>query len=211
MYELVEMTTALKIKPEKVIAEYYLDRRERSRVLEKHRRDMEKILADRREIEEKRKLDMSKVGTEEEEETEDPKPEDKIEHLCGKAFLEKDLQAIMDDSIRDEIEIEDIYPDLEDDEAETDFSFWLKSISQCLSGKISKEPVRPASPESDEEEEELEEDIRCMKVVKSVFDEDTASMLVKNYIKYLKVRFYFDSECIMKIRQSRIHPVPSLN
>ena len=204
-----EMAAALNIKPEKVIAEYYLDRRERSRVLEKHRKDMEKILAKRKEIEEKRKLD--KVGTEEEEEAEGPKLEDEIEHLSDKTYLENDLHAIMDDSIRDEIEIEDIYPDLEEDEEETEFSFWLKSISQCLSGKISKEPVRPASPESDEEEEEMEEDIRCMKVVKSVFDEDTASMLVKNYIKYLKVRFYFDSECIMKIRQSRIHPVPSLN
>ena len=50
MYQLVEMATALKIKPEKVIAEYYLDRRERSRVLEKHRKDMEKILAKRKEI-----------------------------------------------------------------------------------------------------------------------------------------------------------------
>ena len=79
--------------------------------------------------------------------------------MSDKTYLENDLHAIMDDSIRDEIEIEDIYPDLEEDEAETDFSFWLKSISQCLSGKISKEPVRPASPESDEEEEEMEEDI----------------------------------------------------
>ena len=112
--------------------------------------------------------------------------------MSDKTYLENDLHAIMDDSIRDEIEIEDIYPDLEEDEEETEFSFWLKSISQCLSGKISKEPVRPASPESDEEEEEMEEDIRCMKVVRSVFDEDTASMLVKNYIKYLKVRFYLD-------------------
>ena len=129
MSQLGEMATALKIKPEKVIAEYYLDRRERSRVLEKHRKDMEKILADRKEIEEKRKLEMSKVGTEEEEEAEDPKPEDKFDHLCDNTFPENDLHAVMDDSIRNEIEIEDIYPDLEEDEAETDFSFWLKSIS----------------------------------------------------------------------------------
>ena len=50
MSQPVEMAAALKIKPEKVIAEYYLDRRERSRVLEKHREDLEQILAKRKEI-----------------------------------------------------------------------------------------------------------------------------------------------------------------
>ena len=34
--------------------------------------------------------------------------------------------------------------DIGEDEAHTEFALWLRSISQCLSGKISKEPVRPA-------------------------------------------------------------------
>jgi hypothetical protein len=38
--------------------------------------------------------------------------------------------------------------------------------------------VRPASPESEEEEEE--EDVHCMRVGKSVFDEDSATILVKS-------------------------------
>ena len=35
--------------------------------------------------------------------------------------------------------------DIEEDKEDAEFALWLRSISQCLSGKISKEPVRPAS------------------------------------------------------------------
>ena len=52
-------------------------------------------------------------------------------------------------------EIEDIFndetdmannedADIEEDTADAEFALLLRSISQCLSGKISKEPVRPA-------------------------------------------------------------------
>ena len=41
--------------------------------------------------------------------------------------------------------------------------------------------------ESDEEEEDIDEEVRHMNTVKSVFDEDTATNLVKNYLNFLKV------------------------
>ena len=58
--------------------------------------------------------------------------------------------------------------DNEDDDS--GFALWLRSISQCLSNKISDDPVvMPAEEEEeeeeDEEDEDLDEDTRCMRYV----------------------------------------------
>ena len=171
------MTADEVIKPEKVISEYFAEKRDRFRIIEKNRNDKEKILERRREIEEKRKEKDSKVCPE--------KPANTMEWEQIISFVDKvHMLKKKDETVNDDNEA-----DSNEDEEENEFSLWLKSISQCLSGKISHDQIRPASPESEEEEEEeeLDEDARCMKIVKSVFDEETASMLVKTYLKYLKV------------------------
>ena len=57
----------------------------------------------------------------------------------------------------------------ESDDSDSGFALWLRSISQCLSNKISDDPV--VMPEEEEEEEESEEDLdedtRCMRYVAS--------------------------------------------
>lgn len=193
------MTTADQPKHEKVIAEYYQEMRERSRILEKSRINMEQILEKRREIEKNRELEneIDCKGKE----TGNEETETKVQHLTmypdeftqqnNGDLVEEDLKYNMEDIFIDETDLaNNDDADIEEDEEDAEFALWLRSISQCLSGKISKEPVRPASPESDEEEEEEEEeDVRCMRVVKSVFDEDSATILVKSYLKYSKVIF----------------------
>ena len=51
----------------------------------------------------------------------------------------------------------------------------------------------------------MDEDIRCMRVVKSVFDEDSATILVKFYLKYSKVIFIYQSHYTLVIFVSN-HP-----
>ena len=45
----------------------------------------------------------------------------------------------------------------------------------------------------------MDEDIRCRRVVKSVFDEDSATILVKFYLKYSKVIFINQSDETLKL------------
>ena len=177
------MTKIEEIKPQAVIAEYYEEKRERAIIVEKNRRNMEKTLETRRVIEEKRNLESFPGGLEIEIETQEA-----MEHLFEDTYEEQDFQFITNDCIFEDEHINDDYEaGIEEVEEDTEFILWMKSISQCLSGKISQDVVRPASPESEEEEEKVEEDVRCMNVVKSVFDEDTATVLVKEYLKYGKV------------------------
>ena len=72
----------------------------------------------------------------------------------------------------------------QDQEADNSFAMWLKSISQCLSNKISDDPVAVPVEEQEEEsdEEDIDEDERCMRVVLSVFDEETATEVIKSYL-----------------------------
>ena len=83
-------------------------------------------------------------------------------------------------------------PTLEADNTEMeagDFSAWLRSISQCLSNKISEDQIINQQDQQDFEadtEEEEEEGERCLSVVRSVFDEDTATDVIKNYLWLLK-------------------------
>ena len=64
--------------------------------------------------------------------------------------------------------------------------FWI-NISSRQASIVSNAIIlesRSLSPESDEEEEELEEDIRCMKVVKSVFDKNKTSNAKSELLTY---------------------------
>ena len=181
------MTTDKIIKHEKVIHEYFQEKKERYRILEKNRLYKEKILERRREIEENRKIN---IVPEECVEVSTECIEKEIDSDVGKKTITCDEKVqIIDENDDDDIEYDEDESDIEEDEEENDFALWLRSITQCLSGKISHDqPPRPPTPESEEEdEEELDEDVRCMKVVKSVFDEETATLLVKSYLKYSKV------------------------
>ena len=60
--------------------------------------------------------------------------------------------------------------DDDDDTDDSSFALWLRSISQCLSNKISADPVvMPAEEEEEDSDEDLDEDTRCMRYVISYF------------------------------------------
>lgn len=95
---------------------------------------------------------------------------------------EKTGEAPLCSSVPDNVDDEDDY-----DEDCNEFHLWLRSISQCLSNKISDDPVVIPNHEEEEEEEEYgDEDERCMQVVKSVFDEETATEVIKSYLTLLR-------------------------
>ena len=185
-----------KIKPANVIADYYEERRERHLILEKNRQNMEKILKVRKEIEKRRKeYIFQPVENEKEFNKEDDSKASEPKTLEFAEQDESDSLIILFDKMRQTTKKIDkcmnhyIYDeDSEEEEDEDNFSMWLKSITQCLSGKICDNPIREATSESDDEDEDADEDVRCMNIVKSVFDEDTATKLVKNYLKFSKVR-----------------------
>ena len=55
----------------------------------------------------------------------------------------------------------------DDETDDSSFALWLRSISQCLSNKISDDPVVMPVEEEEEEDsdEDLDEDTRCMRYV----------------------------------------------
>ena len=177
-----DMVLVRKDKPGRVIADYYEESRERFLMLERNRKEMERILG---------KVRQPGPGQTE---------------MIGEELkdLERDVEdeatEIFDDMIQDDREdivmmntntIDSVAYIEEDDievtDDEDDFALWLRSISQCLSNKICDDPVRVCDEESEEEDEDIEDDERSMKVVKSVFDEETATNFVKTYLQLLKV------------------------
>ena len=89
-----------------------------------------------------------------------------------------------------------------DDKESESFALWLRSISQCLSNKISDDPVvLPQDDEQDSDGEDLDDEEHCMRlvvmvpgnicklcfrVVLSVFDEETATEVIKSYLTILR-------------------------
>ena len=93
--------------------------------------------------------------------------------------------------------------DTDNDNKESEsFALWLRSISQCLSNKISDDPVvLPQDEEQDSDGEDLDDEEHCMRlvvmvpgnicklcfrVVLSVFDEETATEVIKSYLTILR-------------------------
>ena len=91
------MTTADQPKHEKVIAEYYQEMRERSRILKKSRINMVQILERRREIEKNRELEdeIDCKGKE----TGNEETETKVQHLTKVSFPGEYAQQNEDDLV----------------------------------------------------------------------------------------------------------------
>ena len=147
---------------------YYDERKFRTELIENSRKTMENIMKKVEDIDRRR-------GNVVEEVSEFEEPLD--EYLTDAE--ETDSVASPQPNVVEED------PDKEHDNS---FALWLKSISQCLSNKISDDPVAvPVEEEEDEpDEEDIDEDERCMKVVTSVFDEETATEVIKSYLNLLR-------------------------
>ena len=72
--------------------------------------------------------------------------------------------------------------DLEEKE---DFGAWLQFVSQCLKGHPNMTSARRKKEEMFEEKEEKEEseEERCMRVVKSVLDEETVLEMATDFLQ----------------------------
>ena len=73
-----------------------------------------------------------------------------------------------------------------DDEADESFKIWLKDVSECLQGFRKADPDKMQEAAEEELEEETDEE-RCMRIVRSVLDEETALEMVKTYLSFTKV------------------------
>ena len=79
-----------------------------------------------------------------------------------------------------------IEEEYDDDEDET-FKLWLKNVAECLRGFRKADPDKMQEAAEEEMEDESDEE-RCMRIVRSVLDEETALEMVKTYLWFTKVR-----------------------
>ena len=152
-----------------VISSYYDDRKHRTRLIENSRNSMQEIL---------KKVDNRHRNGEKA----DIKRRDFERKQSSKEIK---LQINEDSRAKDAVE----YDEEKVHQKCSNFSVWLRSISQCLSNKISQDPVLMPEAEDDpqdEDGEEMDEDERCMNIVRSVFDEETATEVLKSYLTILR-------------------------
>ena len=150
---------------EDVVTLYYDQRQFRTEIIENTRKTMEEILKRVEAIERRRNIEL--IDTSDDDDDEDEAAKGAVGSECS------------------------VMPVLEDDHYDLearDFALWLRSISQCLSNKISEDVVKlPDTMEEEIEEDEFEdENERCLHVVRSVFDEETATEVIKNYLWLLR-------------------------
>ena len=95
--------------------------------------------------------------------------QDDVEEIAAETRDDKDTQLQTTQENDSEV-VQQEASNVQDDDDETDdssFALWLRSISQCLSNKISDDPVVMPVEEEEEEDsnEDLDEDTRCMRYV----------------------------------------------
>jgi hypothetical protein len=71
--------------------------------------------------------------------------------------------------------------------AKKSFGEWMGFVSRCLQGRLTKEDVGPEEEEEEEQDEGETEAERCMRIVRSVIDEETALDMARTFIKMTKV------------------------
>ena len=177
-------TLVQKESHQNIVAAYLEERKERFYVLEINRKYMEKIIkgeSNNSDCNQQMNFvaDISKV---------------ELGNLSLPQLVFR-FQKVQDEKneiveCRDEADSLNIEEEYEEND-EWNFSRWLRSISHCLSSKICDDSIT-VSPEVEEKNEEDEDSNRYLKIVQSVFDEETATSLVKSYLKHLKVddRYY---------------------
>ena len=172
-------TLVQKESHQNIVAAYLEERKERFYVLEINRKYMEKIIkgeSNNSDCNQQMNFvaDISKV---------------ELGNLSLPQLVFR-FQKVQDEKneiveCRDEADSLNIEEEYEEND-EWNFSRWLRSISHCLSSKICDDSIT-VSPEVEEKNEEDEDSNRYLKIVQSVFDEETATRLVKSYLKHLKV------------------------
>ena len=73
-----------------------------------------------------------------------------------------------------------------DEDTDDTFKTWLKNVSECLRGFRKVDPDKMQAAAEEEMEEETEEE-RCLRIVRSVLDKNTALEMVKTYLRFIKV------------------------
>ena len=95
--------------------------------------------------------------------------EQDVELISTDTEDDKDMQLLTsqeNDSVIIHQEAPSASAQIDGDDSDSGFALWLRSISQCLSNKISDDPVvMPEEEEEEESEEDLDEDTRCMRYV----------------------------------------------
>ena len=71
----------------------------------------------------------------------------------------------------------------EDVDDEESFQDWLKKVAECLEGRKKGDPEKMEAVVT----EKLTEDERCMKIARSVLDEETVLDMVKTFLQFTKV------------------------
>ena len=100
-----------------------------------------------------------------------------------------DCQDLVEDKFNeaeDASEISLIREEESDEDTDDSFKTWLKNVSECLRGfrKVDPDKMQAAAEEEMEEESEKE---RCLRIVRSVLDENTALEMIKTYLSFTKV------------------------
>ena len=101
----------------------------------------------------------------------------------------KDCQELVDDKddeTEDTSEISLCEEEESDEEDDGSFKMWLKDVSECLRGFRKFDPDQMQAAAEDDMEEETEEE-RCLRIVRSVLDENTVLEMVKTYLRFIKV------------------------
>ena len=91
--------------------------------------------------------------------------QDDVEEIAAETRDDKDTQLQTTQENDSEV-VQQEASNVQDDDDDSSFALWLRSISQCLSNKISDDPVvMPVEEEEEDSDEDLDEDTRCMRYV----------------------------------------------
>ena len=152
------MTSGVSKRVGDALALYNDERKQRSRLIENGRKTMEEIMKKVEDIENRRAGIIN-----EQDDVEEIPVETRDDENTKLQTTQENASSIVHQEAAN----------VQDDDDETDdssFALWLRSISQCLSNKISADPVvMPAEEEEEDSDEDLDEDTRCMRYVLSYF------------------------------------------
>ena len=112
--------------------------------------------------------------------------DDQINTFDSGCITEHNEIGNADDNNEDISKTETSWEEDTDDEADESFKIWLKDVSECLQGFRKADPDKMQEAAEEELEEETDEE-RCMRIVRSVLDEETALEMVKTYLSFTKV------------------------
>ena len=128
--------------------------------------------------------------------------------LCDSGYNSLDV----DESLSETNDLHDVKTPgpkvVDEEENEESFSDWLKKVAKCLHSR----PKTKYYQDKAEKEEKEDEGVRCMRIVRSVLDEETVLEMAKDYLHYAKVTLVLIISCIILtmiiFRTRPFHPTP---